>query len=209
MISVGGVAEGPTSKVLFGTNLTSLATQAFYHALHDWFTSFEGVMQCSIACPLPHGTAHFHIHVETHGKARDIKRWFDNNKQATLPLRHAPNSKLEVKYSNFTPETVPEEVKMKPEDPWNNPVVKASWDPSVTHPYPLPPPPDPTYPDPQAWNDWYWRYCRLTQAPPNDLGADGTHQARWNDPAVPRGRSLSRGRHRSQSPAASRATSRR
>ena len=98
---------------------------------------------------------------------------------------------------------------MKPEDPWNNPVVKASWDPSVTHPYPLPPPPDPTYPDPQAWNDWYWRYCRLTQAPPNDLGADGTHQARWNDPVVPRGRSLSRGTHRSPSPAASRATSRR
>ena len=213
LLAVGGVAEGPTSKVLFGTNLTSLATQTFYFSLHDWLSSFEGVKQCIIACQSPHGQAHFHLHVETHGKARDIKTWFDNNKQATLLLRHAPNSKLEVKYSNFVLEGAPEAVKMRSDDPWNHPVVKVSWDPSVTHPFPPPLPPNPSFHEPQAWNEWYMRYCQLTQAASDNLGAEGTHQARWNDPSVPRGRSRgrshSRGRQRSQSPASTRVASRR
>ena len=41
--AVRGLAEGSSSNVL--SNLTSLGTQPFYLALHDWLTSFEGVMQ--------------------------------------------------------------------------------------------------------------------------------------------------------------------
>ena len=209
LIEVGGVAEGPESKVLFGTNLSGLATMASYNDLHDWLTSFEGVMQCIIGCQSQHGQAHFHVHMESHGKARDFKMWFDNNKQSTLLLRHAPYSKLEIKFSNLVPEGAPAVVKMSADDPWNHPVVRVSWDPSVIHPYPPPLPPNSSFHNPQAWNDWYLRHCGLTQAPTDSLGAEGTHQARWNDPSVPRGRSLSRTRQRSQSPAASRGARRR
>jgi hypothetical protein len=107
------------------------------------------------------------------------------------------------------PEGAPAVVKMSADDPWNHPVVKVSWDPSVIHPYPPPLPPNSSFHNPQAWNDWYLRHCGLTQAPTDSLGAEGTHQARWNDPTVPRGRSLSRTRQRSQSPAASRGARRR
>jgi hypothetical protein len=108
------------------------------------------------------------------------------------------------------PEGAPAVVKMREDDPWNHPVVKVSWDPSVIHPYPPPLPPNSSFHNPQAWNEWYLRHCGLTQAPTDSLGAEGTHQARWNDPSVPRGRSHSAGRRqRSQSPAASRAARRR
>ena len=48
LIDVGGLAEGPFCHVLFGINLTGLGSQAFYNALHNWLTSFEGVMHCVI-----------------------------------------------------------------------------------------------------------------------------------------------------------------
>ena len=208
-IAFNGFAEGPSSHALFGTNLTGLGTTAFYSALHSWLTSFEGVIQCVIACPHLHGTAHFHVHCATHAMARDMKIWFDSNHRATLQLRHAPSSMLSVKFSNFTSETAPEEVRIPTSNLWHDERVKASWDPSVTHPFPCPAPPNPADCNPQAWNEWYLHYCGLEEAPLDNLGAPGTHQGGWKDPSVPRGRSLSRGRARSQSPSASRATPRR
>ena len=112
LIDVQGFAEGPFSHVLFGTNFTGLGTHVFYNALHNWLTSFEGVMHCVIANPYPHWSAHFHLHVATHGMARDIKAWFDNNHRTTLHLRHSPTSRVAVKYSNFTSDNTPDEVKI-------------------------------------------------------------------------------------------------
>ena len=209
MIDVGGLAEGSFSHVLFGTNFTGLGTQAFYNALHNWLTSFEGVMHCVIANPYPHGSAHFHLHVATHGMARDIKAWFDNNHRTTLHLRHAPTSRLVVKYSNFTSGNTPEQVKIPTTSLWHDERAKASWDPMVSHPFPCPPPPCPELHDPQAWNEWYLHHCGLQEAPLDDKGAPGTHQAAWKDPTIKRGRSVSRGANRSQSPAATRTSSRR
>ena len=188
---------------------TGLASSAFYNALHSWLIAFEGVMQCVIACPYRHGTAHFHVHFATHAMARDMKIWFDQNQRTTLQLRHAPNSMLSVKYANFISDTAPEEVRIPTDSLWHDERVKASWDPLITHPYPCPPPPNPADYDPQAWNEWYRHYCGLEQAPLDNLGAPGTHQAGWKDPALPRGRSLSRGGARFQSPAATHATPRR
>ena len=141
--------------------------------------------------------------------ARDIKIWFDTSHRTTLQLRHAPNSMLAVKYSNFTSDSTPEEVKIPTSNLWHDERVKASWDPCVTHPFPCPAPPNPADYNPQAWNDWYLLHCGLYEAPLDNLGAAGTHQGDWKDPTVPRGRSLSRGGARSQIPSASRATSRR
>ena len=166
-------------------------------------------MHCVIAYPYPHGSTHFHLHVATHAMARDIKAWFDNNHRSTLHLRHSPTSRVAVKYSNFTSDLTPNEVKIPITSPWHDARVRASWDPMISHPFPCPRPPCPETHDSHAWNQWYLQHCGLTQAPLDDKRAPGTHQAAWTDPAIKRGRSVSRGLSRAQSPAASRTSSRR
>ena len=142
-------------------------------------------MHCVISIPYLHGSANLHMHMASHAATRDAKVWFDNNHQSTLHLRHAPQSRLAAKFSNYTPSTCPRQVKIKPGSLWSDPRVLASWDPMVIHPYPCPPPPCPDTHSPTAWNEWYHRHCGLRPA----------------TPSARRGRSTSR--HRSPSPAQS------
>ena len=186
-----------------------LGTQGFYNELHDWLTSFEEVMRCVIAIPYLHGSAHIHLHVATHAMTRDIKAWFDNNHRATLHLRHSPNSRVAVKFSNYTSDSTPAEVNIPVSSPWHDARVRASWDPMVTHPFPCPPPPRPNLHEAQAWNEWYQRLCGLRQAPLDEKGMAGTHQTKWTDPSIKRGWSVSRGPSRAQSSAPSRMSSHR
>ena len=189
---VQGLAEGPECHCLFVTNFTGYGTQAFYDRLHDWVTNFEDAMHAVIAVPQLHGSATIHIHFASHGAARDAKAWFDNHHRLTKHLRHAPASRLSCKFSNYAPATCPQELRIPHHSMWSHPVVLASWDPQVIHPYPCSPPPCPVEQSPTAWNEWYLEHCGLARATPGSIGVPGTHQARWTDPAARRGRSTSR-----------------
>ena len=191
---------GPWSKVLFITNLTGLGTQQFYEALHDWITDFEGVMHAVIAIPHPHGSANIHVHFETHGEARGCKYWFDDFLRLTKHLRHAPAYRLGCKFAGYCPATCPPELAISQSSPWSHPLMLASWDANVIHPYPCPIPPCPFEHELGAWDDLYLYWCNLCQAPPGLLGAPGTHQAKWTDPNTHRGRAHSMPRSRNATP---------